>query len=363
MDFSTWGFGAASGLGAIGLGNTELNTDGSSRDCAVNVANGETPDIDGVVQCGTEANPVGFDGSVNDSWSDFSPKVSLSYAPNDNNQIYALYSEGFKAGGFQQDARSAANLALIVDAELAKNYELGWKGSYDNLVFAVTAFKQEQNDIQVGNLAVVGSSQVRLLFNAEGIENTGLELEATWAATDSLTLGGFVALYDPKYKDGSFINQVIQADGTPDGGELFEGEIPANSVDEAWTLWASYDWYLPGGSTLSLRGDYRYRSAVWGLDGANNRDGLNINGDAPMYQRPELDKYGLRLSWLSAEENLSLALWGRNLDDDPDYINFGPPFGYVYNLGQAGDDGAQVRARAVGSTGRKVMGATLNYYF
>ena len=352
LDFETYGFGGSGGLGGIGLGNPD-----PTRDCAVVVLT--TPG-----QCGTEANPVGFDDSVSESWTDFSPKISLNYALNDNNNLYALYSEGFKAGGFQQDARTNSNLEVILDAEGATNLEAGWKGSYDSLIFAFTIFHQEQTDVHTGNLVVVGSSQANLLVNAEGIENLGAELEATWAVTDNLTIGGMHSEYNPKFKQGSAIAATFDAaTGEFSGGEDVSGTIPANSTSKASYIFATYDWNLDGGSSLSLRADYRYRATVWGQNGVNNRAGLNLHGDGFAYQRPSLNKIGLRLSWTSADENLGVSVWGRNLDDEPDYINYGPPFGYVYLAGPSVDGSPAVRARAVGSTGRKEVGATISYNF
>ena len=59
-----------------------------------------------------------------------------------------------------------------------------------------------------------------------------------------------------------------------------------------------------------------------------------------------------------------MSIWGRNLDNDPDYINYGPPFGYVYLRGPDIDATTLgVRARAVGSTGRRQVGATFRYNF
>ena len=66
---------------------------------------------------------------------------------------------------------------------------------------------------------------------------------------------------------------------------------------------------------------------------AINRDGFNIAGTNFMYLRPELDKIGMNLSWTSADEALTISLWGRNLDDDPDYINRGPGIGFIFNNG------------------------------
>lgn len=355
LDFATWGWGAAGGLGGIGLDNPD-----PTKDCNAITAAGTTPG-----QCGTEANPVGFEGKVSESWTDFSPKVSLSWAVTENSNLYALYSEGFKGGGFQQDSRALVNLGFVVDSEKATNIELGWKGSSDRLVYAVTLFKQQQKDVQTGNLVVVGSSQANLLVNAKGIENTGLEIEATWAATDNLTIGGSIAAYDPVFIKGSAISAIYDAaTGNFTGGEDVSGTMPSYAIDSAAYLFADYNWDLSGGSSISLRADLRHRGKSWLQNGRNNRLGRNLNDDGFMYQKPEINKTGLRVEWTSAEGNMGFSVWGRNLDNKADFINSGPGFGYVYLAGPPIDATTPgVRARAVGSTGRRQVGATFRYNF
>jgi len=354
LDFETYGWGAAGGLAGIGLDNPD-----PTKDC-----NQVIIDNPGQTTCGTEANPVGFEDKKSETWDDVSPKISLTWSVNENNNIYALYSEGFKAGGFQQDARTYSNLDVILDPEGATNMELGWKGSYDNLVFAVTLFKQEQTDVHTGNLVAIGSSQANLLVNAKCVENTGLEIEATWAVTDSFTLGGFIAEYSPEFSSGSVINGTFNAiTGEITGGEDVSGTVPSYNIESAFNIFASYDWALSGGSSIRLRADIRNRSSTWGQNGARNRGGRNLNDDGFMYLKPEINKIGAMVEWTSAEGNMSLSLWGRNLDDDPDYVNYGPPFGYVYLNGPGDPATEAVRARAVGSTGRRQIGATFRYNF
>jgi iron complex outermembrane receptor protein len=354
LDYEAYGWGAEGGLGGIGLDNPD-----PTKDCNAIIDAGTTPG-----QCGTQANPVGYEGSVSDSWTNFSPKVSLTWALNDDNNIYALYSEGFKGGGFQQDARWLDALSLVLDEEEATNIELGWKGSTDRLIWAVTLFKQEQTGVHTGNLVAIGSSQSNLLVNAKGVENSGAELEATWAATEGLTVGGHIALYDPKFISGTIINGRQTAEGTIEGGEDVSGEKPSNSVDRAMVFWASYDWELAGGSSLRIRADVKDQGSVWGQNGANNRLGRNLNDDGFMYLNPSQTKTGLRIEWTSAEGNMGFAVWGRNLDDDPYYVNYGPGFGYVFLRGpDISGPGTGVRARPSGQTGRRQVGATFKYNF
>ena len=355
LDFSTYGYGRGYGPGG-GLGGIGLDNPDPSRDCAQPESRQGLPEG----HCGTEENPVGFDGVKSESWSQFSPRVSLTWAVNDNNNLYALYSQGFKAGGFQQDARAASNLDVVLNAETAPNFELGWKGQYDNLIFALTAFHQEQQDLHTGNLVLVGTSQANLLVNSEGVENTGLEIEWTWAVTDGFTFGGAIASYDPKFLPGSQIAATFNANTGEfaEDGENVSGRRPTNAIDSAANLWATYDWQMANGGSLRIRADLRHRGDVWGQTSAVDRAARSTFTGEIYNLRPALNKTALRFAYTSPDENWGLSIWGRNLDDEPDYLNFGPGFGWVF---LALDNGR--RARPVGKTGRRQIGATVSFNF
>ncbi|MGI9233355.1 MAG: TonB-dependent receptor, partial [Woeseiaceae bacterium] len=86
--------------------------DGVAEVCRANTAGPPDP------TCGSEANPLGYTNyPVNDSWDDFISKLSLTYAINDDLNIYGLYSEGFKSGTFQPDARNRASADIVVEPE------------------------------------------------------------------------------------------------------------------------------------------------------------------------------------------------------------------------------------------------------
>src|SRR5690606_34523619 len=85
-----------------------------------------------------------FQGSA--ELANFTPRVSLSYQPTSDHNLYASYSQGFKGGGF--DPRGvgtnapAATPGMPTDAEVADflsfepesvdSYEVGYKGSLAN---------------------------------------------------------------------------------------------------------------------------------------------------------------------------------------------------------------------------------------
>jgi iron complex outermembrane receptor protein len=365
-DFAVNGWGDAGGLAGIGLGNTD-----PGRDCndPANrfpdpLGRGNQNPAPGVATiCGTPAAPVGFEQVDTQSWTNTSVKVNLQWAITDNSNLYATYSEGYKAGGFQHDARNLDGFNLFIDPEEMTNIELGWKGSYDRAIFAVTVFDMEQKDTQVGLLLAVGSGNANMVFNAESVDSTGLELEGTFLITDNFQLGGSIGLYEAEFGPGSTTGAVydpITGELIPSGADI-SGERPNNSPEETWAIWGSYDFNFAGGSNLRFRADWMHRSDQFSR--VNGRDGLTVDGVCCINLRPELDRYGVDVTWTSASDKLGISLWVRNLNDEMDQLNPGPGVGYIFNLGQAGANGGRDRARPRGFTGRQVSGATLTYRF
>ena len=358
-DYEVQGYGNTAGLAGVGVGEP-------TTDCFNNLVAVVDPDPRaGGFTCGTQANPMGFSESLSRDFDDFSTKVSLSFSVNDNNNVYALYSEGFKAGGFQHDARSRQQLnSGLVDSETSTNMEIGWKGSYDRFRFAATYFQIEQEDAQLNNLINVGTGFTTHVINADGVDNEGFEFEATWAATENLTIGGSLASYDAVLVNAT---QGVMLDITTGNiiGEDISGLQPNLVPEGTYTIYADYEWGLGNGSTITLRADLRHRDAVWLRAGANDRVTMTQDGTRPLFQRPEIDKLGASIGWRSADENISVTLWGRNLDDDYDWINAGPgsPFSYAGGVLQPGETGAPGTVRPRGYAGRSQVGLTASFQF
>jgi len=365
-DWLVNGWGDAGGLAGIGLGNTA-----PGRDC--NDPANRFPDPAGrgnqnpppgvATICGTEAAPVGFEDVGKQSWTNTSVRVNLQWAVTDNSNLYATYSEGYKAGGFQHDARNQDAFDLFIEPEDMTNIELGWKGSYDRAIFAITAFQMEQENTQVGLLLAVGSGNANMVFNAESTDVTGYEFEGTFAITDNFNLGGSIGFYDAEFGPGSQTGAIFDP-GTGElipSGQDISGERPNNSPEETWALWGDYVFDFSGGSSLRFRADWQHRSDQWSR--VNGRGSLTLDGVCCMNLRPDLDRYGVDATWTSASDKLGISLWVRNLNDDMDQLNPGPGVGYIFNLGQGTANGGPDRARPRGFAGRQVSGATLTYRF
>ena len=365
-DWSVTGWGEQGGLAGIGLGNPD-----PTRDC--NDPASQFPDPLGrskqspapgvAVICGTPAAPVGFEELASQSWDNTSIRVNLQWAVTENNNLYVTYSEGYKAGGFQHDARNLDAFNLFIQPEDMTNIEIGWKGSFDRAIFAITAFEMEQEDTQVGLLLAVGSGNANMVFNAESTEVTGFEFEGTFAVTDNFQVGGNIGFYDAEFGPGSTVGAIFDpiTGVIIPSGEDISGQRPNNSPEQTWALWGSYVFDLSGGSSLRFRADWMHRGDQWSR--VNGRDSLTVDGVCCMNLRPELDRYGVDATWTAANNKLGISLWVRNLNDEMDQLNPGPGVGYIFNLGQAGPNGGRDRARPRGFAGRQVSGATLTYRF
>ena len=105
-----------------------------------------------------------FDGKRKDTA--FTPRVSVSFKPNDDHHLYASWSKGFKGGGFDPRGQSlsAPDLDGVggvtpdevyefmdFDPEKVTSYELGWKASLlDKRVFTSLAlFHADYTDMQI----------------------------------------------------------------------------------------------------------------------------------------------------------------------------------------------------------------------
>jgi iron complex outermembrane receptor protein len=262
-------------------------------------------------QCGSEDDPLGlFDYPVSDSWSDYISKLSFAYRLNDTMNMYALYSEGFKSGFFQPDALNMSQADVVVDDETSQNFEIGLKTATSRYQYAITLFHMEVDDVQTVNLVSVGSAFVGLQSNIGSIESTGLEVEGAFLVSDNFLLTGSAAWIDAEMKD------------TPDPTDPdidISGMRPPGAPEYTFNIAGEYTFGLSNGGNLVLRADFRARSDVY------NQTSSRTGPRADARLRPSIADWGARVTWFSPSEKFYVALWGKNLAEDWDITNFGPP--------------------------------------
>ena len=280
--------------------------------------------------------PDGVGGSVNivsesftvtpeETWSDFSPMASVRYKIDSGRMIFATASRGFKSGGFggSQGVESAARLS--VNPEEATNFEIGFKGDLlDNtLRINSTLFKTDYKDLQVVRFGPVAGSEFGTFITANlgTADIQGAELEAVWMVTEDFKLSGNYA-----YLDTEVNNLVIE---TTSGPVDISGRPLTAAPEHSYNFVANYIYASPIGE-IDFRVQYAHVDE-------QSRDYLD--------ERVIIDEHDLidlRIGWVSADEQLDISLWAKNITDE-DYI----AHSYVIGPGVIGVWGAP---RTVGVT-------------
>ncbi len=134
---------------------------------------------------------------------DVSAKVGIEYVPSSQWLYYASLSRGIKSGGFTAYNTLNPNALTPFDPEQLTALETGFKATLvdGRLLLNAAAFYYDYEDQQVqsaifdaGTGAIVGR-----IVNAPSSEIYGVEVEATFDITESLTIGQTFA-----YKKGEF---------------------------------------------------------------------------------------------------------------------------------------------------------------
>lgn len=280
------------------------------------------------------------------TFNTFTPRVGLRYDTSDHSSVYATYSKGFKAGGF--DGILAAG-ALVVNPVFPENvdaFEAGFKYGKGRTSLSIAGFYYDYSNIQFQafNPNAGGLTQV---FNAAAAEIFGGEIEASAELTDGFALRGSVAYTRSRYNDfpgatlfcprgaPSFGNSVVALGATnPCTGQLNTRGAGGNELIRTPEF------------TASISPTYHHRFA----------DGSVLDASATAFysgrffwdpgNRLEQQAYVLinaEIGYTFPGNRFKLAVWGRNLADE------------LYSLyvteAAAGDSIAYARPRTFGVRG------------
>ncbi|MGH8198639.1 MAG: TonB-dependent receptor, partial [Steroidobacteraceae bacterium] len=275
------------GLGSPYFGNTS----------AVSIT---VPDPDGV--------PV-FNGSREDS--DFSPRVSVSFMPAGDHNVYLSWSQGFKGGSFDpRGAYTTPEVGEGFDPETVDSYELGWKATFADgrarTAFAV--FHADYEDVQVpASVAIdtdgdgVDDSFAGATTNAAKATIQGVELEGVFQFTDA-----FSATLAFGYIDAEYDEWLVAIGGVlTDISSLRDFQ---NTPETSGNLTLRYEWPLPllgSDGSLALIGAITHRGDTQQFETAN-----------ALLDQSAYELYDASLIWTSDDRRYQVGLHGRNLGDE-----------------------------------------------
>jgi iron complex outermembrane recepter protein len=228
------------------------------------------------------------------TWSNFTPRLSLDYAPKRDLLFYASYSEGFKSGGSTSISLITEPVPNVFEPEELRAYEAGTKTDWldGKLRVNASAFHYDYENLQVRTADAFGFLVVR---NAANATIDGLEVEVTAAPTGKLEISAVAALLDARYD--RFIDSVSHAD--------YSGDRLNRAPEIKFSIGAQHSFLISDLGELTLRGEYEYMSRFF-----------HQPGELRGFSRDPTNLLNARLGFTSLDRRWSVALFAKNLTDE-----------------------------------------------
>jgi iron complex outermembrane recepter protein len=138
-----------------------------------------------------------------DSWRQFTPKASLKYKFTPDWMAYGLFSEGYRAGGFDGRPGTYGAASTPYNPEKVYNYELGTKTEFFdhrlrfNADFFYMKYKNKQEEESVPT--TVGTGQETLVLNASSATLKGFEMDVAANLGNGFSVSGNLGILQAKY--------------------------------------------------------------------------------------------------------------------------------------------------------------------
>jgi iron complex outermembrane receptor protein len=240
------------------------------------------------------------------------PKFGVQYSLTDNLMLYASATRGFKSGGYNFSANSAATAGF--QPEKVWSYEVGAKSEWldHRLRVNLTGFYYDYTDLQVQILLAPGSLSIK---NAANAKNKGVELEIAATPVKGLELTANLAWLDAKYT--SFPDAPApRGAGTVDASGNYLIQAPPYTGNLA----AQYTVPVWSGDSMFLRAEYSYIGKQF-FEPTNSVTQMQAG-------------YGLvnlSAGYATSDKKWEVTAWGHNMGDK-EYVLAtvaGPPYAGV----------------------------------
>lgn len=262
--------------------------------CPISRLTGRAVDVTAVASPGTSDDPAVYLPAFTDpttglrhrglreSWDAISGTLGADWQPDPDTLVYAKYTRGYKAGGFNSGTVTLqANVST--DKETIDAYEVGLKKTFGGRFQAnASAFWYEYQDIQIpiSGLNPVTNTNVNSFFNLERARVLGFELETTWQPIENLQILANYSYLNAELREACCFQdsedprglqpEAVLAGNTPAQlanptaalNQDLEGQKLPSSTPHRVTVNANYTWEMePGNLTASLT--YTWRDATY----------------------------------------------------------------------------------------------------
>lgn len=241
-----------------------------------------------------------------EDWDEFSPRIGIDYAVNDDTLTYASISGGFRSGIYNGRPTTTEQIS-VADPETLVSYEIGFKSQLwqNRLQINGAVFYNDYEDRQFLVNRPSGSAESALALvvdNAADSTLWGAELEFTVLPMAGLTISGGLSYIDPEYENFESLNRVT--------GELEDlSDRPFSAVPD-WTanLLAQYVQDLNSGASLRYRADMAYKGEIFYTDDEASASFDRLAADAYTI-------FNAGITYVTADDKWELGVFGRNIGD------------------------------------------------
>ena len=262
--------------------------------------------------------PIASDPLTN-TYGSFSPRVSLDYNYSEDGMVYALFSRGFRPGGFNGslvgqpqsvlDQLAEVNIKIPFDEERLDNFELGWKATWldGRARTTVAVYHDLWRDGQIRNTTFFTTpdgelQQTTLTTNQGAVKMNGVEIDAGFAVSENLNLNATLGYTDAIFQTFFYIPEGNNIQGSP--------IVTGNRLDAApkiqWSFSPQYRAPFVGEYEWYARLDWKHRGRIF-IDPTN------------VAWAPGNDIFNLRAGIDNG--TVKLEVYGENITDDKKLVS------------------------------------------
>ena len=234
-------------------------------------------------------------------FTQFTPRVALSYDLTDDMTTYVSFSQGFKSGGFDMrgDAIFTPDTVNGYDPETVDSWEIGLKGALDRLTFALSAFHNEYQDQQVTTQVPAVGGIASFVDNVGSSTFYGFEFEGRLRLLDSLSANFAVGYLNSDFEEFLRYNLATLA------YEDISDQVVLQNAPE-WTGYLGLTWIGDvGGGELAITPSISYRGDYSQFEFPN-----------PVLDQQAYSLVDLSIVWTDPTDRFTLGLYGKNLTDE-----------------------------------------------
>ncbi|HYC04884.1 MAG TPA: TonB-dependent receptor [Azospirillaceae bacterium] len=237
------------------------------------------------------------------SFDEFTPRVSLSYEATEDLTVYTAYSKGFKSGGFDMrgDAVATPNTVNGYEPEKVDSYELGLKGRLGNRVtFNTAGFYSDYSGQQVTTQVPAGTTIASFVDNVGDSKIYGFEFEGAVAITDALTASTAIGYTHADFKKFIQFDLVSRQFIDVSDSRVFQNTPKWNG-----NVTLTYTHGLADGAgALTFTGSSSYRSSY------------NLFETPSAIDQDSYYLFDASVVWTSESGDFNVGLHARNLTDE-----------------------------------------------